>query len=134
MSSVNRSSILLVAIAVAVVIFAIAITAELQGHPSKTFSKIITVGPIWPTSSWVCTSDSNYLIYGAIRGIHGATYTISESALGSQSLYVTDPGKMETFTVGSPGNQIITITATGTITGYITLQTTEGAVASCTAK
>ena len=122
------------AIAVAIIIFTIAITAQLQGHPSKAFSKIITVGPVWSTNSWVCTSDSNYLIYGAIRGIHGATYAISQSALGSQSLYVTDPGKMETFTVGSPAGQTITITSSGTITGYITLQTTEDAVASCTAK
>ncbi len=134
MGSIDRSLILLVAIAVVIIIFAIVVTAQLQGHPAKPFSKIITVGPVWRTNSWVCTSDSDYLVHGAIRGIHGATYAISESNLGTQSLYVTDAGKMESFTVGSPGNQTITITSSGSITGFITLQTTEGAVAGCSAQ
>lgn len=134
LSSINRSSIYLVAGAVIIIVFAIAISSVLQGHPAKPFSQVITVGPVWPTSKWVCASDSDYLVYGAIRGIHGATYAISESNQGTQSLYVTDAGKMETFTVGSPGNQTITITASGTITGFITLQTEKDAKASCTSQ
>ena len=132
MSSNNRSTYFPIAAAVIIIVVAIVITAELQGHPAKPFSKIVTVGPVWPTSKWACTSNSDYLVYGAIRGIRGATYAISLSGQGTQSLYLTDPGKMETFTVGSPANQVITITATGTITGYITLQTTKDATANCT--
>lgn len=123
-------------VAVIVIIFAVAVIAELTSRPppEKPFSQIIAVGPLWDTTSWVCTSSSNYMIYGAIRGIHGATYAIAESQLGTQSLYVTVPGQMETFAVGSPGGQTITITRDGTMTGYITLQTTEGAQASCVGK
>jgi hypothetical protein len=123
-----------VAAAVLIIVFAIGISAVMQGHPAKPFSKVVTVGPVWPTNKWACTSDSDYLVYGAIRGIHGALYSIAQSDLGNQSLYVTDPGKMETFTVGSPANQTITITADGTITGYLTLQTTKDAQASCVSK
>ncbi|MGI0027444.1 MAG: hypothetical protein ACREAD_06340 [Nitrosopumilaceae archaeon] len=134
MSSNNRSPIFLAAATIIIIVFAIGISSVLQGHPDKPFSKIVTVGPIWPTPKWVCTSDSDFLVYGAIRGIHGALYSIDISGLGSQSLYVTDAGKMETFTVGAPGNQTITITADGTITGYLTLQTAKDATASCTSK
>lgn len=133
MFSNNRSSFFLIAGAVIIIIAAMIIIIELQGPPAKPFSKIVTVGPVWPTSKWTCISDSDYLIHGAIRGIHGATYAISESGLGTQSLYTTDAGKMETFTVGGTANTPIIITATGTISGFITLQTTKDATASCTA-
>ena len=132
MLSNNRSSIFPIAAAVIVIIVAMVVIAELQGHPAKPFSKIVTVGPLWPTSKWTCTSDSDYLVFGAIRGIRGATYSIAETGLGTQSLYVTDAGKMDTFTVGGTANTVTTITASGTITGYITLQTTLDAKASCT--
>ncbi len=131
MSSNSRSPIYLVAGAVIIIVFAIGISAELQGHPEKPFSKVIAVGPVWPTNTWICNSDSDYLVYGAIRGINGAMYSIAQTNLGTQSLYITDAGKMETFTVGGPANQTITITADGTISGYLTLQTTQGAKASC---
>jgi len=132
-SSKNPSSIFLAIGAVIVIIFAIVITALAQGPPEKSFSQIITVGPVWNTNTWSCTSDADFMVYGTLRSLQGATLTISISGLGTQSLYSLNAGQIETFSVGSPASHTMTITGTGaTVTGWITLQTTSGATASCT--
>ena len=42
-----------------------------------------------------------------------------------------EAGHLESFSVGASGGQQIIITATGTISGFITLQTISGAEANC---
>ena len=53
------------------------------------------------------------------------------STLGTQSLYEFTPGEFETFTVGANGGQSITLIRDGVVSGWITLQTTSDAMASC---
>lgn len=131
MSSNNRSLSFLVIGAVIVIIFAIVITAVLQGPPREAFSQIITVGPVWQTDTWSCTSDADFIVHGTLRGLAGSTLAIAITDLGSQSLYLLDSEKMETFSIGSPAGHTMTITRTGTVTGWITLQTNSDANASC---
>ena len=108
-------------------------TSLIQSPTQKPFSQIITVGPVWGESNaWSCISDADYVVYGVLRGLEGTQVTIEISDLGSQSLYTLEAGKMQTFTIGSPAGHTMIITRTGTLTGWITLQTTSGAIASCT--
>jgi len=128
----SRGDVFLVGASTIIIIFAIVITAAVQGPPGTTFSQVITVGPVWNTDTWSCTSDANFMIYGTFRALgDDAQIAISILGVGSQSLYELDSGQLETFSVGSaPGT--ITVTRTGIITGFITLQTTSDATASCT--
>ncbi len=99
---------------------------------TEPFSQIITVGPLWESNSWTCVSDSDFMVYGTLRGLEDSQLEIFIENVGTQSLYSLNPGEMETFSVGSTtGNKIIII-GTGTITGFITLQTSADATASCT--
>lgn len=132
-SFLSRADVFLVGASTVIIIFAIVITAAVQGPPGQTFSQVITVGPIWNTDSWSCTSDDSFMIYGALRSLGpGNQLAIGITAIGTQSLYELDAAKFETFSVGVPAGQTITITRTGTITGFLTLQTTSDASASCT--
>ena len=131
--SFKNSTVFPIAAAVIVIVFVIVITAIVQSqntHP--IFSKVITVGPVWTTDTWSCTSNADYIVSGALRGLGNSQLTISINGLGSQSLYSLDAGKMQTFQVGSPADHTMTITRTGTVTGWITLQTMSGAKANCT--
>jgi len=116
---------------VVIIVFAIAISAALQGE-SVTFSQIITVGPVWNTDSWVCTSDANFMVYGTLRGLEGSQLSIDVSGIGSQSLFLLETGQMQPFSIGATADSTITISRTGTVSGFITLQTTSDATASCT--
>jgi hypothetical protein len=124
-------------IGVAIILVAIGVSTTLnQPQPveipeTKPF-QIITVGPVWNTDSWSCTSDEDFIIHGTLRGLGGALLEINVSDTGSQSLLAFDEGKMESFSVGAPAGKQIVITRTGTITGFITLQTSPSAQASCT--
>ena len=118
-------------ITIIVIIFAIAITAQLQGRPEKPFSQVLTYGPVWDKTKWTCTSDKDYIVYGTIRGLQDSMVQITIDGLGSQSLYSLDVGKMQSFTVGSPASHTLTITRTNTVGGWFTLQTQAGAKASC---
>jgi len=123
----------LVAASTVIIIFAIAIAAAVQGSPGNSFSQVITVGPIWNTDSWTCTSDNDFMIYGSLRALgDGNQIAIAITGSGTQSFYELDSGQLETFSVGSPAGGAIVITRTGTITGFITMQTTSDASASCT--
>jgi len=117
-----------------IIIIAVAVIAAVQGTPDKAFSKVITVGPVWGTNAWTCISDNSFVVHGALRGI-GDTPQIQISVQGSgtQSFYDLNVGELESFSVGNIGGMVITITRTGTVTGFITLQTTSDAIASCTA-
>ena len=117
---------------IVVVVFAVVITALAQGLPEPAFSQIITVGPVWTTNTWSCTSDADFVVYGTIRALGNAQLEIAISDLGSQAIYTFIPSNLYSFTVGSPADHTMTITRIGTITGWITLQTVSGAPASCT--
>lgn len=131
LSTINRSSLFMTIITIAVIVFAIAIATSVQGQYEKPFSQIITVGPFWESMNWVCTSDKDFIVHGVLRGYEGAYLSIIISDLGSQGLFAFDYERMETFSVGATGGQTITITRTGTAEGWITLQTTADAEASC---
>ncbi len=99
---------------------------------TEPFSQIITVGPLWESNSWTCVSDSDFMVYGTLRGLEDSQLEIFIENVGTQSLYSLNPGEMETFSVGSTAGNEIIITRTGTITGFITLQTSADVTASCT--
>ena len=124
-----NSPALVMGIGVAVILAAITISAMYE--PKSDTLQVISVGPVWNTDSWVCTSDSDFIINGALRGIGGALVEINISNVGVQSLYSLEDGRLETFTVGAEGGNYVTITRTGTITGFITMQTESDSQASC---
>jgi len=127
----SRSDVTLIGGATIIIVFAIAISAALQGE-SVTFSQIITVGPVWATNSWVCTSDANFMVYGTLRGLAGSQLSINVSDVGTQSLFLLETAQMQSFSIGASADRTISISRTGTVSGFITLQTTSDATASCT--
>jgi len=130
MSSSNPQFFLTIA-TIVIIVFAVVITALVQGSSEPAFSQIITVGPVWATDTWSCTSDADFIIHGTIRSIADAQLEIGISELGTQSLYTFVPSNLYSFTIGSPADHTMTLTKTGTVTGWITLQTVSGATASC---
>jgi len=114
-----------------IAVILIAIGASSASEEEKSFSQILSVGPIWTTDSWLCTSDEDFMVYGAIRGLAGSLLEIDISEIGIQSLYVLEAGQLESFSVGAPGGQQILITKTGIASGFITIQTISGAEANC---
>lgn len=136
---VNRSILILGASAVAVIIFTIVISVSYQTQillsekpHTESFSKIITVGPVWNATSWTCTSDKDFIAHGILRGLALSEFSINVSDQGTQSLYTfLYDGQPESFSIGSKANQSITISRVGTVTGFLTLQTSSDATASC---
>ena len=125
------SSVILTLITIIVIITAVVAIVSMQEKP-QAFSKIITVGPVWTSDVWTCTSNHDFLVYGTLRGLQGGQISISIPTVGTQSLYAVDDGKIDSFTTGAQGGQTVLITRTGAVTGFITLQTLSGADASCT--
>ena len=119
-------------IGVAIILVAIGISNTMQQPQKSDAPQIITVGPIWNTNSWTCTSDSDFVVHGVLRGLADSLIEINISNVGAQSLFALEEGQLEPFTVGAEGGNYITITRTGTLTGFITMQTASDAVASCT--
>jgi len=115
-----------------IVLLAIIIPTMFLTPNDEPFSKVITVGPVWDSDSWTCVSDSDFMVYGTLRGLENAQLEIFIENVGKQSLYTINPGEMETFSVGSTAGNEIIITRTGIVTGFITLQTSADATASCT--
>ena len=130
--SFKPSSLFLTIVTIVIILFAIAITAIINGPSEKPFSQIITVGPVWTANTWSCTSDADFVVYATVRALSDAQLAIAISDLGAQSLYTFEPSNLYSFTVGSPAGHTMTLTRTGTVTGWFTLQTTSGAIASCT--
>jgi len=114
------------------ILLAIIIPTMFLTPNDEPFSKVITVGPVWDSDSWTCVSDSDFMVYGTLRGLGNSQLEIFIENVGSQSLYTINPGEMETFSVGNTAGSEIIITRTGTVTGFITLQTSTDATASCT--
>ncbi len=139
-----NSNVFLVSASTIVIIFAIVITATVQSSTvqsstvqsstaEKAFSQVITVGPVWPTNGWVCTSDADYIV-NAVLISYGDTPSYLEiviSGIGGQPDFEFTPSKMETFSIGGPAGSTMTISSRGDISGYITLQTLSNAKASC---
>lgn len=128
-----KADVFLVSAATIIIIFAIVITAAIQGPPEKAFSQVITVGPVWNTNTWICTSDSEYIVHGLLIAYGDVTSTLSVaiSGIGTQPDFEFTPLKMESFSIGGPADSTMSISRAGTITGFITLQTTSDAKASC---
>ena len=134
MSSNFGSNVFPIAAAVVIIVIAIGIASAVQGTPEKPMSQILTVGPVWNTDAWQCTSDADFIVHAALRGIgDNPQIAISIPSLGTQSFYSLNVGESETFSVGEQANGSIVITRTGIITGFITLQTASNAQASCIA-
>ena len=134
MSSNFGSNLFPIAAAVVIIVIAIGITAAVQGSSGKAMSQIITVGPVWSTDAWECTSDEDFMVHATLRGIgEGPLIQINAQDHGTQSFYNLNIAESETFSVGNQADKTITITRTGTVTGFLTLQTTSNAQASCIA-
>jgi len=136
MSSNFGSNMFPIAAAVVIIVIAIGIASAVQGTPEKPMSQIVTVGPVWPTDEWTCTSDSDFVVHAIIRGIGTdplPQIKILVGGQGTQSFYSMANSESVSFSVGNQADRIIVITRTGTVTGFLTLQTTSDAIASCTA-
>ena len=127
----SRADIALVASSTIIILIAISIVAALEPQAETSGSKIITVGPVWEEDSWICTSDADFMVFGTLRGLGNSQISINISDKGTQSLYSLAPGELETFSVGGQADDQIIITRTGTVTGFITLQTSSNAKAGC---
>jgi len=126
----NSNSLLIIGI-VLIILLAIIIPVMLLTN-TEPFSQVITVGPIWESDSWICVSDSDFMVHGTLRGLENSQIEIFIENVGTQSLYSLNPGEMETFSIGSTAGNEIIITRTGTVTGFIILQTSADATAGCT--
>jgi len=122
---------ILTAFSIIVIVIAVAVIVDSHNQPQKPF-QIQTYGPVWDGTVWTCTSNSDYVIYGTVRGLTNAQLAVSISGVGTQSLYSLDFGKLYSFTVGSPGNHTMQIIRTNTVSGFFTLQTAPDAKAACT--
>ena len=134
MSSNFGSNIFPIAAAVVIIVIAIGIAAAVQGTTDRPMSQIVTVGPVWNTDAWTCTSDADFVVHAAIRGIGLDPLPLIAVAVqdhGTQSFYSMDNSESVTFSVGNQADKTITITRTGTVTGFLTLQTTSDATAEC---
>jgi len=132
LGTLKRSDLVIVAGATVIIVLAIVITALVQGAQDNSFSKVITVGPIWNNDAWACTSDADFVVLGALRGIGDLPQlSIAISGVGTQSFYVLEVGALETINVGAAADRTVLITRTGTVSGFITLQTASDATASC---
>ena len=130
-----KANIFLVSVSTAIIIFAIVIIAQVQDAPEKTFSQVITVGPVWNANSWSCTSDADYMVHGVLVSYGNTTSVlqISIAGKGTQPDLRFTPFEMRSFSIGGPADSTMSIGVNrGTITGFLTLQTMSDATASCT--
>jgi len=136
MSSNFGPNVFPIAAAVVIIVIAIAVSAAVQGSPEKAMSQIITVGPVWSTDAWTCISDADFVVHAMIRGLGADPLPLIKIGVqghGTQSFYSMDNAESVSFSVGNQADKTIIITRTGTVTGFLTLQTTSDAQASCTA-
>ncbi len=134
MGYLSRSDVTLVGAAVIIIVFAIVITAAVQGsNEARTFSKVITVGPVWHSDTWLCTSTAEFLVHGVlIAYANNVGLTIAVSGHGTQPDFRLKQNDLKTFTIGGPANSQIRISKSlGELSGFLTLQTSSDATASC---
>jgi len=129
----SRSDILLISAATIVIVFAIVITAIVQGSPEIPFSQIITAGPVWPADAWMCTSTADFIIHSTLIAYgEGGTIQIFVSGLGTQPNFKFEPLVMQSFSIGGAADTSVIIKRnSGMVTGFLTMQTTSDATASC---
>jgi len=129
-----KANTFLISISTAIIIFAIVITATVQGPSEKAFSQVITVGPVWTTTGWSCTSNADYMVHGVLvsYGDSISVLKIAISGKGVQPDLRFTPLEMQSFSIGAPADSAMSIEiGRGTITGFLTLQTISDATASC---
>jgi len=135
MSANFGSNVFPIAAAVVIIVIAIGVSAAVQDSTDKSMSQVLTVGPIWNTDAWSCTSDADFVVHAVLRGI-GVNplpeLKILVEGQGTQSLFSMENSQANTFTVGNVADKAIVITKTGLVTGFLTLQTSADAIASCT--
>ena len=132
LENISRAYVTLVSVSTIIIVSAIMITAAVHGQTEKPFSQIITVGPVWTTTAWACTSDSQYLVSGALLAYEDPSHlAIDITGKGIQPNYLFPLFEMKSFSVGAPADSTMKIFTSGKITGYLTLQTTSDAEASC---
>ncbi len=135
MSSNFGSNMFPIAAAVVIIVIAIGVSGAVQDSTDKSMSQVLTVGPVWNTDAWRCTSDSDFVVHAMIRGIGTdplPQINIYVQNIGTQSFYNMDNSESVSFSIGNQAGKTIEITRTGTVTGFLTLQTTSDAIASCT--
>ena len=133
MGYLSRSDVTLVGAAVIIIVFAIVITAAAQGAPETPFSQIITVGPVWHSGTWICTSTEEFMVHGVLIAYEASSgMEINVSGVGNQPDFILQPREMKTFSLGGTADSSIRLTTTsGSITGFLTLQTSSDATADC---
>jgi len=129
----SRSEVFLVGSSTIIILIGITIAATVVSQSEKSFSQVITVGPVWIDNTWVCSSNSEFIVHGVLISYGNSTSSLSIaiSGIGTQPDFEFTPLKMESFSVGGPADSAITISRFGTITGYLTLQTMSDAEAFC---
>ena len=137
MSSNFSSNVFPIAAAVVIIVIAIGITAAVeQGSTGQSMSKVMTFGPVWPNDSWQCTSDADFVVHAVLKGLINDSglpqLRIEVEGQGSQSFISMENSQSTSFTIGSPADKEILITKTGGVSGFLTLQTSSDAQASCT--
>lgn len=133
-SYLSRTDVTLIGAAVIIIVFAIIITAAVEAsNPTETFSKVQTYGPVWRSDTWICTSTEEFIVHGVLVAYaDGVGLTIAVSGKGTQPDFRFDRNEMKTFTIGGPADSSIRISRSlGSLSGFLTLQTSSGAIASC---
>jgi len=130
----SRSDVFLIISATAIIILAFVITTAVQGEPEKSFSHVLTVGPVWRADSWLCSSTEEFMIHGLLIGYSDPSgLTIFVSGSGTQPDFRFQPRELQSFSIGGIADSTIRITKMGNISGFLTLQTTSDAIATCEA-
>jgi len=133
MGDFSRSEFTLVSAAVIIIVFTIVLTGLVQTSFDNSFSQVITVGPVWTSTGWICTSNENFVVHGVLISYDDpARLVIALSDAGSQPDFQLSQFEMNSFSVGGTANSEMTITRDGNISGLLTLQTTQSATADCT--
>ena len=131
-SYLSRSDVFLISSATAIIILAFVITTAVQGEPEKSFSQVLTFGPVWRDNTWLCSSTEEFMIHGLLIGYKDPSkLTIFVSGSGTQPDFRFQPGELQSFSIGGIAGSSIRITSGGGVSGFITLQTISDATAAC---
>ena len=134
MNYLSRPDVTLVGGAVIIIIFALVITTTIQASNEESFSQIMTVGPVWHTGTWLCTSTAEFIVHGVLIAYEEPSgLQIFVSGVGRQPDFLFNQREMITFSIGGEAGSSIQLSrSVGTLSGFLTLQTTSAATATCT--